>query len=80
MQTIATEEALPASMDALVLLGPNEYEVQSVPVPGPGRHEVLCEVHSVAICGTDKELISGNFLKKPWSDSPSPYWRSRSFR
>ena len=66
MQSIATETALPASMDALVLLGPNEFEVQSVPVPEPGWHEVLCEVHSVAICGTDKELISGNFLKKGW--------------
>ena len=41
MQSIATETTLPASMDALVLLGPNEYEVQSVPVPEPGRHEVL---------------------------------------
>ena len=38
MQSIATETALPTSMDALVLLGPNEFEVQSVPVPVPGRH------------------------------------------
>ena len=66
MQSIATETSLPTSMDALVLLGPDEYEVQQAPVPEPARHEVLCEVHSVAICGTDKELISGNFLKKGW--------------
>lgn len=66
MQSPATESTLPASMDALVLLGPDQYEVQSGPVPEPDRHEVLCEVHSVAICGTDKELISGNFLKKGW--------------
>ena len=56
----------PSEMDALVLLGPDEFEVQKAPVPEPGHHEVLCEVHSVAICGTDKEIISGNFLKKGW--------------
>mgnify|MGYP001556586510 CR=1 FL=1 len=62
MQSIATETALPSSLEALVLLGPDEYEVQSVPVPEPGRHEVVCEVHSVAICGTELDLISVNFL------------------
>jgi L-iditol 2-dehydrogenase len=53
-------------MDALVLVGAGEFEVDTVAVPEAGRHEVLCEVHSVAICGTDKEIISGNFLKKGW--------------
>ncbi len=54
------------SMDALVLLGPNEYEIQSTGIPTPAPREVLCKVHSVAICGTDKEIISGNFLKRGW--------------
>jgi L-iditol 2-dehydrogenase len=54
------------SMDALVLLGPNEYEIQSTGIPAPAPREVLCKVHSVAICGTDKEIISGNFLKRGW--------------
>ncbi len=63
---MATERTIPTSMDALVLLAPNEFEVQEAVVPTPGPHEVLCEVHSVAICGTDKEIISGNFLKKGW--------------
>ena len=62
----ANGEGLPTEMDALVLLGPNEFEVQKAPVPEPARHEVLCEVHSVAICGTDTELIGGHFLKKGW--------------
>lgn len=66
MQAPATERTIPTRMDALVLLGPNEFEVREEAVPEPGRHEVLCEVDSVAICGTDKEIISGNFLKKGW--------------
>ncbi|HSL25195.1 MAG TPA: zinc-binding dehydrogenase [Acidimicrobiia bacterium] len=54
------------SMDALVLVGPNEFEVQTVGVPDPAPGEVLCKVHAVAICGTDKEIISGNFLRRGW--------------
>jgi L-iditol 2-dehydrogenase len=54
------------SMDAIVLIGPNEFEVRKVGVPSAGPAEVLCKVHSVAICGTDKEIISGNFLKRGW--------------
>jgi len=54
------------SMDALVLVGPNEFEIQTADVPSPAPGEVLCKVHSVAICGTDKEIISGNFLKRGW--------------
>ncbi len=60
------EYTIPSTMDGLALLGPNEFEVQKASVPEPARHEVLCEVHSVAICGTDTELIGGHFLKKGW--------------
>jgi L-iditol 2-dehydrogenase len=62
----ANPQDLPAEMDALVLLGPDEFEVQKAEVPAAAYHEVLCEVHSVAICGTDTELIAGHFLKKGW--------------
>ena len=65
-RAMGTTYDVPSSMDALVLLGPDEYEVREAPVPEPARHEVLCEVHSVAICGTDTELIAGHFLKKGW--------------
>lgn len=62
----AIEHPVPSTMSALVLLGPGEFEVQEAPVPEPAGHEVLCEVHSVAICGTDTELIAGHFLEKVW--------------
>ncbi len=60
------ESPIPESMDALALLGPDEFEVREVGVPEAGVGEVLCKVHSVAVCGTDKEIISGNFLKRGW--------------
>ncbi|MGI9647221.1 MAG: alcohol dehydrogenase catalytic domain-containing protein, partial [Acidimicrobiia bacterium] len=61
--------SIPTSMTALALLGPDQFEVTEVAVPEAGPYEVLCEVHSVAICGTDKEIISGNLLHKGWPGS-----------
>jgi L-iditol 2-dehydrogenase len=49
------------TMQALVLLGPDEFEIQAVPVPQPGPMEVLCRVHAVSICGTDSHLIAGHY-------------------
>ena len=66
---VATTETIPTTMDALALIGPNEFEIREAEVPVAADHEVLCRVHSVAICGTDKEIISGNFLKKGWPGS-----------
>lgn len=63
---VTVAETIPKTMSALALLGPDEFEVREADVPVAGDHEVLCRVHSVAICGTDKEIISGNFLKKGW--------------
>lgn len=61
-----THDQIPEEMDALHLLGPNQFEVATVAVPAPAANEVLCRVHSVAICGTDKEIVSGNFLQRGW--------------
>jgi L-iditol 2-dehydrogenase len=59
-------DVITETMDALQLLAPNEFDVAIVKVPAPAPNEVLCRVHSVAICGTDKEIISGNFLERGW--------------
>ena len=48
-------------MDALVVLEPNRFEIQQVPVPLPGRNEVLCRVRAVSICGTDVHLVRGDY-------------------
>ncbi len=52
---------IPATMDALVVLEPNRLEVREVPVPAPGRDEILARVRAVSICGTDAHLIRGDY-------------------
>jgi L-iditol 2-dehydrogenase len=53
--------SLPSTMEALVVLEPNRFEIQHVPVPAPGRDEVLCRVRAVSICGTDVQLVRGDY-------------------
>jgi L-iditol 2-dehydrogenase len=48
-------------MQALVVLEPERFEIQAVPVPEPGPMEVLCRVRAVSICGTDSHLIAGDY-------------------
>jgi L-iditol 2-dehydrogenase len=52
---------VPESMQALVVLEPSRFEIREVPVPDPGRDEVLARVRSVSICGTDAHLIRGDY-------------------
>ncbi len=61
-----TSEVIPGVMSAIHLLAPNEFDLATVEVPAPASNEVLCRVHSVAICGTDREIISGHFLERGW--------------
>lgn len=53
---------LPREMDALVLRGVRRFAVERVPVPEPGGEDVLCEVDTTYICGTDPHIIAGDFL------------------
>jgi L-iditol 2-dehydrogenase len=53
--------SLPATMEALVLAGPDTFDVLEVPVPVPGPDQVLAEVRAVSICGTDAHLIRGDY-------------------
>lgn len=52
---------LPQEMDALVLNGVRDFEIESVPVPEPGDDEVICKVDTTYICGTDPHIIAGDF-------------------
>ena len=52
---------VPPTMKALVLNGPNDFEIQELPTPKPKGDEVLCRVKAVAICGTDPKIIAGKF-------------------
>ncbi|MEG1525388.1 MAG: zinc-binding dehydrogenase [Clostridia bacterium] len=50
---------VPKTMRAMVLTGPDMWELQTVPVPAYGEDEVLCRIDAVAICGSDPEIIHG---------------------
>lgn len=52
---------VPATMRALVLLGPGRFEIREVPVPEPGPGQVLARVRAVSICGTDAHLVRGDY-------------------
>ncbi len=53
--------SLPKEMDALVLKGVRDFSIQTVPVPQPDADEVICEVDTTFICGTDPHIINGDF-------------------
>ncbi|HYM84593.1 MAG TPA: zinc-binding dehydrogenase [Candidatus Dormibacteraeota bacterium] len=55
------QRTLPATMRALVVLEPGRFEIQAVPVPEPGRDQVLARVRAVSICGTDVHLVRGDY-------------------
>jgi len=52
---------VPKTMKALILTGPETFEVREVDTPQPGPGEVLARVDSIAICGTDPKIIKGVF-------------------
>ena len=52
---------MPATMEALVVLEPNRFEIREVPVPVPGPGEVLARVRAVSICGTDAHIVRGDY-------------------
>jgi L-iditol 2-dehydrogenase len=49
---------IPATMKAAVYRGVNDVRLEEVPVPGIGPGEILVQVHTCGICGTDLKKIS----------------------
>lgn len=54
------------TMRAVVLHAPDDYSIETVPVPQPGYGEVLVEIKSVAICGSDPGIFGGAVRKDGW--------------
>jgi erythritol/L-threitol dehydrogenase len=50
------------TMQAVVCHGPEDYRVQEVPVPRPGRGELLVEVGAAGICASDIKCFTGGHL------------------
>lgn len=57
MGMMQTAAAVPADMQAAVYRGVNDVRVETIPVPAIGPGEVLIQVHSCGICGTDLKKI-----------------------
>ena len=57
METMPTATAVPENMQAAVYRGVNDVRVETIPVPAIGPGEVLIQVHSCGICGTDLKKI-----------------------
>jgi L-iditol 2-dehydrogenase len=55
------QTVMDTTMEALVLAEPKRFSVEQIDVPTPGRHEALCRVRAIAICGTDPHIIGGDF-------------------
>jgi 2-desacetyl-2-hydroxyethyl bacteriochlorophyllide A dehydrogenase len=46
-------------MDAVVCHGPEDYRLERLPVPEPGRGEILLRSEAVGICGSDVKCFGG---------------------
>jgi len=58
------------TMKAVFLLEAGKTEVREVPVPQPGPDEVLVEVHSVGVCGSDVHYFKHGRLGKYVVEEP----------
>ncbi len=53
-------------MKAVQIHAPAQFSVDWVDIPRPGRNEVLVEIKSVAICGSDPGIFGGKVLQNGW--------------
>lgn len=53
-------------MKAVVLSAYNKIDVVELPIPVPGKGEVLCRIRAVAICGSDPKMIDGHYANVSW--------------
>ena len=61
---------VPATMQAVVNHGPEDYRLEEVPVPTRGPGEVLVKVEAVGICASDLKCYHG--AVKFWGDADRP--------
>ena len=63
---------IPETMQAVVCHGPENYQLETVAVPRPGRGEALIKVEGVGICASDLKCYHG--AAKYWGDESRPPW------
>lgn len=65
----------PESMQAVVCHGPEDYRLETLPVPQPGPGEMLMKVEAVGVCASDLKCYHG--AAKFWGDENRPAWAQR---
>lgn len=63
---------IPETMKAVVNHGPENYQLEEVPVPKPGPGEALVRVGAVGICASDLKCYHG--ATKFWGDENRAAW------
>ena len=63
---------VPATMQAVICHGPEDYRLEEVAVPKRGPGEVLVAVEAVGICASDLKCYHG--APKFWGDANRPAW------
>ncbi|WP_367643779.1 alcohol dehydrogenase catalytic domain-containing protein [Arthrobacter sp. PAMC 25486] len=71
-ETVPTSTAVPATMQAVVVHGPENYVMETLPVPVPGPGELLIKVEAVGVCASDLKCYHG--APKFWGDENRPAW------
>ena len=59
-------------MQAVICLGPENYQIDEVDVPDPGPGEALVRVEAIGICASDLKCYHG--ASKFWGDADRPAW------
>ena len=64
-QPILQNKPITSTMRALVFRGPNQINLEHVPIPKPGPGEAVIRVTLTTICGTDVHIVNGEYPVKP---------------
>lgn len=59
LSPVETLDMLPKTMRAVVCCGPEDYQLQELPVPQVGPGEVLVKVEAAGICASDVKCYTG---------------------
>ena len=62
-------------MQAVVCHGPEDYQLEEIPIPEPGPGAALVRVEAVGICASDLKCYHG--AAKFWGDKDRPAWAER---
>jgi L-iditol 2-dehydrogenase len=65
LETNTHEWIVPAQMRAVVYRGANQMALETVPIPEIGDGELLVQVHSCGVCGTDLKKIELGLVPPP---------------